>query len=389
MADAGHSYGMMVGNGSSVNGTDGTVDTLLLASDIITKIVAPTVYSVESVAALLGNALVIYMLLGFTKMKDATHYYILNLAVADALFMLGVPFITVSSAMEGWPFGNAMCKIVQSMDAMNMFNSVFSLAVLSVDRYLAIVRATSHPHLRQPKVAVAVSLSVWAASILLSIPVMTASDTVTLEDGTDICILNWPANEAMYWHKVLTSYTFVVGFIIPFTVISVSYLLVVRHLKLTTSEHEAVARVSAGMRTKVTKTVTAMTVTFAACWLPFHMCQMILLATEQQVTLWTLVVFHLAVFMSYANSCINPILYVFMSQKFRKSFRAALRLSWRGNADRRGARQRLPYVHQGDGITPSRLDMNGIFEEEKREVNLAILSNSVPRGDVYLRETMV
>ncbi|XP_066304471.1 somatostatin receptor type 5-like [Branchiostoma lanceolatum] len=386
MEGVGHYTGVMTGNGSAVNGTDDSLETLLLASDIITTIVAPTVYSVESAAALLGNALVIYMLLGFTKMKDATHYYILNLALADTLFMLGVPFISVSSAMEQWVFGKAMCKIVLSMDAMSMFNSVFTLAVLSVDRYLAIVYSTSHAHLRRPKVAIAVSLSVLAASILLTIPVMTVSDTVQLEDGTYICFLNWPVDEAMFWHKVITSYTFVVGFVLPLAVISVSYLLVVRHLKASASEHAAVARVSVKVRTKVTKTVTAMIVTFAACWLPFHMCQLIVLAAELRPTLWTLVMFHLAVVMSYANSCINPILYVFMSQKFRQSFRAALRLSWRRNADRR-ANQR--YVRRRDGIAGSRQDMDGFLEEEKCEANLTILPYSVPRGNVYLRETTV
>ncbi|XP_019639414.1 PREDICTED: somatostatin receptor type 2-like [Branchiostoma belcheri] len=357
------------------NETDPEKETLVLASDIITKIVAPSVYGVEIFAGLLGNALVMYMLLGFTKMKDSTHYYILNLAVADTLFMLGVPFISISSAMERWVFGQAMCKIVMSMDAMNMFTTVFNLAVLSVDRYLAIVCSTSHPELRQPKVAAAVSLSVWFTAILLSIPVMTASENVLTEHGHYVCILNWPASEAMFRHKVFTSYTFVVGFLVPFGIIITSYLLVIRHLKSSTSEHAAVSRVSVRMRTKVTKTVTAMVATFAVCRLPFHVCQLVLLASEPRPTLGTLVMFHLAMVMSYANSCVNPVLYVFTSQKFRDSFRAALRLSGRRARQEYGRRQR-------EGLAAAarnrQLGGNGFLQEERCEVNITMLPYSTP-----------
>ncbi|KAI8521101.1 Somatostatin receptor type 5 [Branchiostoma belcheri] len=354
-----HTDNMTIADFPFANETDPEKETLVLASDIITKIVAPSVYGVEIFAGLLGNALVMYMLLGFTKMKDSTHYYILNLAVADTLFMLGVPFISVfgqamckivfgqamckivfgqamckvAMSMDAMNmficsprvFGQAMCKIVMSMDAMNMFTTVFNLAVLSVDRYLAIVCSTSHPELRQPKVAAAVSLSVWFTAILLSIPVMTASESVLTEHGHYVCILNWPASEAMFRHKVFTSYTFVVGFLVftsytfvvgflvPFGIIITSYLLVIRHLKSSTSEHAAVSRVSVRMRTKVTKTVTAMVATFAVCRLPFHVCQLVLLASEPR----TLVMFHLAMVMSYANSCVNPVLYVFTRGEMR------------------------------------------------------------------------
>ncbi|XP_078660031.1 somatostatin receptor type 2-like [Branchiostoma floridae x Branchiostoma belcheri] len=379
-----HTDNMTVADWPFANETDDLEkETLVLASDIITKIVAPSVYGVEIFAGLLGNALVMYMLLGFTKMKDSTHYYILNLAVADTLFMLGVPFISISSAMERWVFGQAMCKIVMSMDAMNMFTTVFNLAVLSVDRYLAIVCSTSHPELRQPKVAAAVSLSVWFTAILLSIPVMTASENVLTEHGHYVCILNWPASEAMFRHKVFTSYTFVVftsytfvvGFLVPFGIITASYLLVVRHLKSSTSEHAAVSRVSVRMRTKVTKTVTAMVATFAVCRLPFHVCQLVLLASEPRPTLGTLVMFHLAMVMSYANSCVNPVLYVFTSQKFRDSFRAALRLSGRRARQAYGRQQR-------EGLAAAarnrQLGGNGFLQEERCEVNITMLPCSTP-----------
>ncbi|XP_066298636.1 somatostatin receptor type 5-like [Branchiostoma lanceolatum] len=379
---------MRTENWTSLNGTWHDLHgELHIASEVITKILVPAVYGLVTVVGLLGNLLVIYMLLGFTKMKNASNFYVLNLALADVLFVLGVPFITASSSMERWVFGRAMCKIVQSTDAMNMFNSVFNLAVLSVDRYLTIVCSHSHAHLRRPKIALVVSLSVWVAAIVVTIPVIVVSDTFPLPGGDYSCGLNWPADNFWFWHKAFTYYTFVIGFVAPLAVISISYLMVVRHLRRNMSTHTAVARVSVRMRVKVTRTITAMIVTFVLCWLPYRLCQLVGLATTLPETLWVVVVFQTAMAMSYVNSCVNPILYAFMSQRFRESFRAALRLDRKRPADQRVARS---YVHGGEVVVRNGPEKSDFFEEEICEViNDGTVRYSTEREIIYLYETYV
>ncbi|XP_035659018.1 somatostatin receptor type 5-like [Branchiostoma floridae] len=377
-------------NWSFPNGTYGLL-TPQPVPNAITAIVAPTVYGLVTALGLVGNLLVIYTLLVHTKTKDATSYYILNLSLADTLFMLGVPFISASSAMERWVFGRAMCKIVLSMDAMNLFNSVFNVAVLSVDRYLAIVRATSHPDLRRPKVAIAVSLSVWAAAFLLSIPVMVVSDAMEMWNADYMCMLDWPAENSLIWYKAFISYMFIVGFVIPLVVISVSYLRVVRHLKQNESTHTEVARVASRTRTKVTHTVLAMIVTFVICWLPFHLCQLVNLIADLQPTSGVAFAFHVAMVMSYANSCANPILYVFTSQKFRESLRSALGM--KRNKSWTTTDHPSYYLHEikRDAAVARRRrrEENEFFEEENNEVNVRTLPHSASPQDIVMYETSV
>ncbi|XP_078698881.1 somatostatin receptor type 5-like [Branchiostoma floridae x Branchiostoma belcheri] len=369
-------------NWSSWNWTDDVLSTPQLDTDPITEIAGPILYGTVAVVGFLGNLLVIYTLLGHTKMKDATYYYILNLALADALFMLGIPFISASSAMKRWVFGRAMCKIVLSMDAMNMFTTVFNLAVLSVDRYLATVRANTHSHWRRPKVAIAVCLGVWLAAVLLSIPVMVVSDTLLLGNGNYMCMLDWPEDSFLFWFQAFTSYTFTMGFVVPLSVISVSYVSVVRHLRRNTPANAAVARIAVNMRNKVTKTVTALIVTFVVCWLPFHVCQLLNLSTDLPEKP-TMAAFHIAMILSYANSCANPVLYVFTSQKFRDSCRAALCLNRDDAADRQRAdRERDARV----AATRRRQSQEDVFfEEERCEVNRA----TVPHVATAMIETTV
>ncbi|XP_019631248.1 PREDICTED: somatostatin receptor type 5-like [Branchiostoma belcheri] len=347
------------------------------STDAITAIVGPALYGTVAVVGFLGNLLVIYTLLAHTKMKDATNYYILNLALADALFMLGIPFISASSAMKRWVFGRAACKIVLSMDAMNMFTTVFNLAVLSVDRHLATVRANTHSHWRRPKVATAVCLGVWLAAVLLSIPVMVVSDNVLMMDGNYMCMLDWPEDTFLFWYHAFTSYTFTMGFLVPLLVISGSYASVIRHLHRNTPANAAVARVAVNMRNKVTKTVTALIVTFVFCWLPFHVCQVLNLSTDLPEKP-TMAAFHIAMVLSYANSCANPFLYVFTSQKFRDSCRAALCLNRDENTATHTpvvARRRAP-------------PEDAFFEEEVCEENRATVPYAAPERVVMFETTV-
>ena len=49
------------------------------------------------VVGLCGNTLVIYVVLRFSKMQTVTNIYILMLAAADECFLVGIPFLIVTS----------------------------------------------------------------------------------------------------------------------------------------------------------------------------------------------------------------------------------------------------------------------------------------------------
>ena len=68
-------------------------------------------YGTVFVVGLLGNSLVIYVVLRYSKMQTVTNLYILNLAVADQCFLIGIPFIMTTMGLGCWPFGNVMCKV--------------------------------------------------------------------------------------------------------------------------------------------------------------------------------------------------------------------------------------------------------------------------------------
>ncbi|XP_072887261.1 somatostatin receptor type 1-like [Hemitrygon akajei] len=278
-------------------------------------ILLSSVYALVCCAGVLGNSMVIYVVLRHAGMKTSTNIYILNLAVADELFMGSVPFLATAAALRHWPFGPLACRLVLSVDGINMFTSVFCLTVLSVDRYLAVVHPIRAASYRRLPVAKAVNLLVWALSLLVIAPIVVFADTQKTEDGEVVCNLLWPRRS---WSKVFVVYTFLVGFLLPVSAISLCYLLIVVKMRAVALRAGWLHRRRSERR--ITRMVVLVVAVFAVCWTPFYAVQLAsVFWSPPDPTLAQLVVI-----LSYANSGANPVLYGFVSDNFRRAFRRIL-----------------------------------------------------------------
>ena len=86
-----------------------------LPNQQIYAILVPTIWGILTVIGALGNALVIYTLFRYGD-KNATNYFVINLAISDFAFVVIVlPFTATIYALPHWIFGNGMCKITMYM----------------------------------------------------------------------------------------------------------------------------------------------------------------------------------------------------------------------------------------------------------------------------------
>lgn len=186
-------------------------------------VVTAVVYTVVFIVGLLGNTLAIYVVLYYVKMKTVTNMYILNLALADELYILGIPFLGTNSVLSYWPYGKFLCKVCMTADAMSQFASTFCLMVMSIDRYLAVVHPIRSFKLRKLKVAKIFSTTVWVVSFLIVLPVTLFSD---LQEDFNTCNITWPEPQNT-WSIAFILYTSILGFFCPLVVICLCYLLIV------------------------------------------------------------------------------------------------------------------------------------------------------------------
>ncbi|XP_058424802.1 somatostatin receptor type 3 [Diceros bicornis minor] len=301
-----------LGNASSAPSTAGLA---------ISGVLIPLVYLVVCVVGLLGNSLVIYVVLRHTASPSVTNIYILNLALADELFMLGLPFLAAQNALSYWPFGSLMCRLVMAVDGINQFTSIFCLTVMSVDRYLAVVHPTRSARWRTAPVARTVSVAVWVASAVVVLPVVVFSG---VPRGMSTCHMQWP-EPAAAWRAGFIIYTAALGFFGPLLVISLCYLLIVVKVR---SAGRRVRAPSCQRRRcserRVTRMVVAVVALFVLCWMPFYVLNIINVVCPLPEEPAFFGLYFLVVALPYANSCANPILYGFLSYRFQQGFRRVL-----------------------------------------------------------------
>ncbi|XP_077595530.1 somatostatin receptor type 2-like [Stigmatopora nigra] len=307
------------GNGSLAESEYNVSQAVEPHQDRTSSVVITFIYFAVCAVGLCGNALVIYVILRYAKMKTVTNIYILNLAVADVLCMMSLPFIALQLALVHWPFGEALCRVIMTVDSLNQFTSIFCLTVMSMDRYLAVVHPIKSTKWRKPRTAKLINLAVWGVSTLVILPTMIFSGL----NKVPVCGIVWPEPQDVYYTAFIF-YTFLVGFFLPLAVICLCYLLIIVKVK------------SSGMRVgsakrkrserKVTRMVSIVVAVFVLCWLPFYVFNVTSVTGSIRPTSAMKSTFDFVVVLGYANSCANPVLYAFLADNFKKSFQKALRL---------------------------------------------------------------
>ncbi|XP_065691579.2 LOW QUALITY PROTEIN: mu-type opioid receptor [Patagioenas fasciata] len=284
---------------------------------MVTAIAIMALYSVVCVVGLFGNFLVMYVIIRYTKMKTATNIYIFNLALADALATSTLPFQSVNYLMGTWPFGTILCKIVISIDYYNMFTSIFTLCTMSVDRYVAVCHPVKALDFRTPRNAKIVNVCNWILSSAIGLPVMFMA-TTKYRHGSIDCTLTF-SHPAWYWENLLKICVFIFAFIMPVLIITVCYGLMILRLKS--------VRMLSGSKEKdrnlrrITRMVLVVVAVFIVCWTPIHIYVIIKALVNIPETTFQTVSWHFCIALGYTNSCLNPVLYAFLDENFKRCFR--------------------------------------------------------------------
>ncbi|KAM8952910.1 type-2 angiotensin II receptor [Pelodytes ibericus] len=285
--------------------------------------VIPILYSIIFIFGFIGNSVVITVLCLQGDLKTIASIYILNLAVADMLFLATLPFWATYYAFRlNWLFGKVMCKISSSVVTLNLFASIFFISCMSVDRYLAIV----HPLRSQRRTltqAFVVVFIIWIMAIITSLPTFYFRNTYYIESlGAQACIMDFPKGKYSTWCVALSLLKISLGFCFPITVIGTCYLMIALHLKKAKSP-----MLNKQNRDRVLKIVTAIVVAFLICWLPFHILTFldalirIGLISNCKIQNMVDTAMPFSICLGFSNSCINPLLYCFVGNQFREDFR--------------------------------------------------------------------
>ena len=144
-------------------------------------------------------------------------------------------------------------------------------------------------------------------------------DVLLIKGSSDVWLCLFRVDsEFLNTLRRISAYGFaLLGLIVPLIIIAILYGLIIRVLR----ENSKGKQVAKGKK-RVTKLVSAVISSFIICWTPM---QIYLLYTHHGELTYLFAI--VAQSLAYISSCVNPILYAFLSEPFRQAFKQFLTCS--------------------------------------------------------------
>ncbi|XP_069792138.1 C-X-C chemokine receptor type 2-like [Narcine bancroftii] len=290
-----------------------TIPCPLYMNGIWINITLAVVYSLVCLLAVMGNLLVTVVILHNRRTASSTDVYLLNLAAADLLFAVTLPFWAVD-AVSGWVFGDVMCKVISVMQEVNFYSGILLLACISVDRYLAIVHSAQSHKQKRPFLIRLVCAAVWVLALLLSLPILYRGEFTY--SGRTLCYETLDAESAATWRIITRFCRHIVGFLIPLGVMVFCYSVTIFKL----------CQTKGFQKEKAMKVIIAVVLAFLVCWLPYNITVFIDTLLRSELIADSCDRRHhldralsATQCLGFLHSCISPILYAFIGVKFRRN----------------------------------------------------------------------
>ncbi|XP_070568238.1 neuromedin-B receptor-like [Ptychodera flava] len=293
-------------------------------------IVIPTVFAVIFFIGVIGNGTLVRIVLMNPSMRSVPNVFIASLAVGDLLLLLVfVPFNALTYMTTGWPLGEPMCKIVNSVQVASTGVSVFTLTALSADRYHAIVNPMNKKGNNMMKRTYLKVIFIWCISLLLGVPTLVYSKLMNFvyDDGSEFQYCRAIPMNMELLDRLHIALMFVLLYLVPLIIISIYYALIaiklIRSSKSVLGESLRNEHKQLRARKRVAKVVLVFVLIFGICWLPYHTFNMIISfsADKSRYENYGMMFFKsLGTIMAYANSCVNPLALYFLSNTFKSYY---------------------------------------------------------------------
>ncbi|KAK6492548.1 neuropeptide FF receptor 2a [Huso huso] len=298
-------------------------------------------YLLIFLVCMLGNGVVCFIVLRSKHMRTVTNLFILNLAVSDLLVgIFCMPTTLLDNIITGWPFGSLMCKMSGMVQGISVSASVFTLVAIAVDRFRCIV----YPF--KQKLAISTAILIIVVIWVLAISIMTPSGVmlqVTEEQNVRVllgegkktnpfywCRENWPNQEM---RKIYTTVLFANIYLAPLSLIVIMYARIGITLYKTSvpvcgKPGNENRQIVSKKKQRVIKMLLIIAFLFILSWLPLWTLMMLsdyANLSEHQHRVINIYIYPFAHWLAFFNSSVNPIIYGYFNENFRRGFQAAFK----------------------------------------------------------------
>nr|XP_060627722.1 G-protein coupled receptor 20 [Anolis sagrei ordinatus]XP_060627723.1 G-protein coupled receptor 20 [Anolis sagrei ordinatus] len=248
------------------------------------------------------NSLALYIFCFRTKTKTTSVIYTINLIVTDLLvgFSLPIRIIMHYSAPDC-----KNCALIHIFTYfVNMYCSILFLTCICIDRYLAIVQVEASRKWRNPDYAKGICAFIWVFATVVTFSILTMAMKFS-----HCCI-------AQILPLMVCEYVF------PLIIITFFTTRIMCALSKPTLMHQSRER-----RMRAVQLLITVLIIFMICFTPFHVRQLAISINPGMSNNISLVAYHVTVALSSLNSCMDPIVYCFVTNNFQSTMKNIFRKS--------------------------------------------------------------
>ncbi|XP_059016675.1 C-C chemokine receptor type 1-like [Mustela lutreola] len=280
----------------------------------------PPLYSLVFIIGLVGNILVLLVLMQHKRLKSMTSIYLLNLAISDLLFLFTLPFWIDYKLKDNWNFSDGTCKLLSGFYYTGLYSEIFFIILLTVDRYLAIVHAVFALRVRTVIFGLITSGGAWALALLASVPGFYFSK-IQWEFSHTTCSLHFPHETLKAWKQFQALKLNMLGLVLPLLVMIICYTEIIQILLKRPNEKKA----------KAVRLIFVIMVVFFLFWTPYNLAILVsafqdrLFTDECRQSKQLDLAIQVTEVIAYTHCCVNPVIYAFVGERFRRYLRQLLR----------------------------------------------------------------
>ncbi|XP_053267297.1 proteinase-activated receptor 1 isoform X2 [Pleuronectes platessa] len=191
----------------------------------VSTILIPSFYTLICLISLPINICAVVAFNLKIKPKKPAAIYMLNLACADLLFAVLLPFkISYHFGGNNWIFGSLMCRVVTAAFYWNMYCSVLLITCISVDRLLAVVYPIDSLPWRTPGNTIMACVAMWILSFAGTVPLVLHDQTFLLSQlNITTCHDVQSVHEMILYYKIFFIALCCVFFFLPLLITVGSY----------------------------------------------------------------------------------------------------------------------------------------------------------------------
>lgn len=301
------------------------------SEDCVPQEVHPTIPALGTLLLLgciLLNGLSFWVFCFRIKQWDSGMTLQFSLVMGDILIIPVAPLqISYFSLSNWWPFGQFLCQFEVFLHSTHTYSSIYFLTLICIHRYFVVVRYKRKSLWKKKSFLRKLCLFVWLLLFAQGLPFFFLLKTSVIDGSAKCLSIHQSELSSVYffYNTVWVVFAFLLPFAISLTFGALLGAAVAKAAKNSSNGKK--------MKSRSLRLITVSLVIFAVCFGPLHICRAIAVVVKYYEMSCELlhrveVAYYASWLFTMANTCLDPLIYVFANDKFKRSFADSFRKRW-------------------------------------------------------------